>query len=392
MAKLGASAEGSSAVRPPRPARRERLAGGTPNPAAVSTAVEADGNATEPGASVLDTGISLRVSSPNLGAINPAAINPAAINPAAINPAAMTLDPEIVIIPPESSQSTESRATPPLGMLLPAVVERRSSELLVLDVPLASLEQPSTTLEPTPSPVPRVSLVPATRGDAGLANPSSRNQPTVAARHAESSRVAVPRAAVPRAAVPRAAVPREAMAVTVPPQRGPALDGKIARRLAADVRSSKREIVLGLTSGMALAAALGVIGQRYLTRREPISRDAALPAAAIARGTSAEPMELTRARGESRDMLPAVSATEVEPKPQITRHSRPLDASKRPKLAAGSSVRTRTAGTPTGGAATDPFAPEPRGAGGELLEDSEPKAKAPLSPAESAGLGLDLTF
>jgi hypothetical protein len=119
-------------------------------------------------------------------------------------------------------------------------------------LPVANLERPSTSrVELTPSPVPRVALAPATGAlDISLVpgphTIGSRNLPTLAAQHLLGRRA------------PR----RPAPAVTVPPPSS--RESRSAFTLARDVRSSKGEIVLGLTIGLGVSLLLAGLGQAYL--------------------------------------------------------------------------------------------------------------------------------
>lgn len=121
-------------------------------------------------------------------------------------------------------------------------------------VPLANLEPPSSPrIELTPSPVPRVSLTPATGAvDISLVPgphmAHSRNLPTLAAQHVLGRRH------------PR----RPAAAVTLPPPGDVATVPLELSELAHGVRSSRREVVLGLTIGLGLSLLLAVVGQAYL--------------------------------------------------------------------------------------------------------------------------------
>jgi hypothetical protein len=122
-------------------------------------------------------------------------------------------------------------------------------------VPMANLEPPSSLrVELTPSPVPRVSLAPATGAvDISLVpGPNarlSRNLPTLAAQHA-----------LGRRQQRRAAAP----AMTVPPTASTAREPRASADVSKDVRSSKREVVLGLMIGLGLSLALAAVGQAYL--------------------------------------------------------------------------------------------------------------------------------
>jgi hypothetical protein len=361
MGKPEALVVGPAMVRPPRPASRDRSVAGTPEP-----------------------------------------------------PAAMALDGEVVVIHPspdelltDSQEQHEQRVpaggnsapwrtgslpraysadavTVPLAVLSAMPTPR--AEPRVLDLPMAALEKPSALLEPTPSPVPRASLIPATRDGApdaaqvGAVN--SRSVPTVAARSLAAER--------PLRRQPAAAV-------TFPPGRAQPRE-RVARRLAADVRSSKREIVLGLTIGMALAAALGVIGQRYLARRAPAGVQA--PVVTTAAQLSAVPSAPVREERSLRPRpttlpapLPLAEAQESAAETQEPA----LEVAERPRRARPKASRSKAAARaslpPAAGSPPDLFSEEPRGSSDDAwIEGAKPPAKTPPSPAESAGLGMDLTL
>jgi hypothetical protein len=128
----------------------------------------------------------------------------------------------------------------------------------VAKLPMANLQMPSyPRLDLTPSPVPRVALSPATGSvDISLVpGPhGSRHLPTLAAHHAFGRRQQR----------------RAAPARTLPPPGRASGEPRLGGALAKDVRSSKREIVLGLTIGLGLSLVLAAVGQNYL-RSEPIA-------------------------------------------------------------------------------------------------------------------------
>jgi hypothetical protein len=310
--------------------------------------------------------------------------------------------------------------------------------------PVANLERPSTSrLELTPSPVPRVALAPATGAvDISLVpgphTVGSRNLPTLAAQHL----------------VGRRAARRPAPALTVPPPA--ARESRAAFTLARDVRSSKGEIVLGLTIGLGVSLLLAGLGQAYL-RSDPIAEAPSAPAqlesvtlsarpeaaaanagaeaaadegvasgaagTASARGaaTGAErstparsrnaaaapkggsvaddSMVLARAAGPKRSERTPQRATAARaPRSQAAAASNlasghaPIDS----RGAAGSPAAVSAAAVSPAAvspAAVSPAAVSPAAAASapSLVPPSEPPAAAtPLTPAESAGLGLDL--
>ncbi len=355
MGKAEASVAGSGLVRPPRPSPRDGARSGTPEP---------------PAAAPQDTEVVV--------------IHPA---PDEVEAAAATPFPEGPAVDAERRRTgsllrapavSPDAVTPPLGSLPASPVEDWDPP--VLDLPVVALEKPSTTLEPTPSPVPRVSLVPAARDEeserarAGVIN--SRNVPTVAARQFAPAR--------PFHRQPAAAV-------TFPPGRALPREGRIARQLAADVRSSKREIVLGLTIGMALAAALGIVGQRYLGKSVPPRGSA--PSGGALQELPREPRPPVREEWSLRPPSPPSPAppsrADSPPSSQPAAASgEAAQAPRRPKVKVTSKQRA-SAQAPR---ASAPPPEESRGASDDWMDGSEGRAKAPLSPAESAGLGLDLSL
>lgn len=359
MGKSEASVAGPAMVRPPRPAVRERSVNGAPD---------------APAAAQLDTEVVLIPASPDETQLpsdvhhDPPAPPAGAATPRRTGSLLRSHLPDAVTVP---------------LAVLPAVPGERVER--ALDVPMAALDKPSAMLELTPSPVPRASLIPAPR-DGALEPPhigalNSRNVPTVAARSL---------------AAEKPLHRKPAAAVTFPPSRAQPSDGRIARRLAADVRSSKREIVLGLTIGMALAAALGVIGQRYLARRAPAGMQAPVSAGAAhpvsehgaplredrpLRPRPTIPQPPLAAADAPNDAVAAEGSTEmVEPAPRV-----------RPKVARRKTAKRGS--LPPAAAPADLFSEEPRGSSADAwAEGAKRPAKAPPSPAESAGLGMDLSL
>jgi len=174
-----------------------------------------------------------------------------------------------------ASFSAESEAANALPAVAPKPLESMPRHLIecrvsvVPRLPVVALEKPSSGWpDLTPSPVPRVSLVPPTGrldrvqpcpsqpyppeaapSDAHHWQPSaldSRNLPTVAPRL--------------RSAAPTPAVTMQRLSKP-PPER------RLVRRLLRDLRSSKREIAFGLGIGIGLSFALGKLGQTYLEHR-----------------------------------------------------------------------------------------------------------------------------
>jgi hypothetical protein len=146
-------------------------------------------------------------------------------------------------------------------------------------LPIANLEPPSgPRLDLTPSPVPRVALAPATGSvDISLVpgphdhmggghfgggqSWGSRNLPTLAAQHliGGKQRRPAPAATVP----PPGELPRQEQLAS--------RDRRLRSGIAKDVRSSKREIVLGLMIGLGLSMLLAAIGQAYLQEERPVA-------------------------------------------------------------------------------------------------------------------------
>lgn len=328
-------------------------------------------------------------------------------------------------------------------------------------VPRATLDPPSTRLvEPTPSPVPLASLAPATAiprtataeavlPPAGVVSavvpPSSRHLPTQAARHLQLEPFGTVAAALARR--PAVWPPQRGIvpAVTLPPGARLARPSRFARQIATDVRSSKREILIGLSIGIALSAVLGLLGQAYLDRRlEAVSRvplapsptpPSAAPGAAGGLRSAARANALEGVPGPYRDDDPIerqVSA--LRPAPEATR-APTLEARGRQELAADPEAigplaargeieeyqpaarakPKRKSPSKAGGAVNKPPRPRAHVAQSRLESPVElpvgslapldapvvaagtqpeapPRSAAPLSPAQSAGLGLDVPF
>jgi len=305
-------------------------------------------------------------------------------------------------------------------------------------VPMANLERPSTSrVELTPSPVPRVALAPATGAvDISLVpgpnSVGSRNLPTLAAQHLIGRRQR-----------------RPAPAVTVPPGAAPSREAGAAFALARDVRSSKGEIVLGLTIGLGVSLLLAGLGQAYMrgdvvadqpeSALESVTLSARPEAAAQATGsgaassgaassgamasasgaaasegkTPAQPVAGAAiragasspvqrgdasfggaARGGDSDLLARTAFpgdSERAPKRGVTARalaSRAVPSRAVPSRAVRShrAAPSESTGVPVEAAALSPGVLSP-----EAVSPERSRApSAPLTPAQSAGLGLDL--
>jgi hypothetical protein len=271
-------------------------------------------------------------------------------------------------------------------------------------VPLATLEEPSSSrFELTPSPVPRVSLAPATGSvDISLVpGPNSvglRNLPTLAARH------------VLGRPLQRAA----ARALTFPPTATLPAEAPVERKAAASVRSSKREIVLGLGIGIGLSVLLGVVGQTFL---DPVDQPSlVIESTANALSPAAPTLPRTASRGSSDDRAPDMGADQVGPGVRGTEAPVPgadatgqgaaelsaaevadaarasagsgaVASSKRKLPRSSGSAKARASDQ---AARDDVSAPRADRPGSDGLPGD--KDRKPLSPSESAGLGLDLPF
>jgi hypothetical protein len=308
-------------------------------------------------------------------------------------------------------------------------------------LPVANLERPSTSrVELTPSPVPRVALAPATGAlDISLVpgphTIGSRNLPTLAAQHLLGRRA------------PR----RPAPAVTVPPPSSG--ESRSAFTLARDVRSSKGEIVLGLTIGLGVSLLLAGLGQAYLrgdviadgssdpaqlesvtlSARPDVAPAAGIAPAGIAPAGSAPqapsngsgvPASGATSPAASGDAAPRTGVADARTAPRDAvaqdavllaratvgkrterstpaRAARPRPARRADSVSESSAVDSSATHPPAGvprtvasPAAVSPAAVSP----GALAPPSEPppaeppRARAPLTPAESAGLGLDFSL
>lgn len=242
-------------------------------------------------------------------------------------------------------------------------------------LPLASLEGPSmASLDLTPSPVPRVSLVHANGAvDVSLVpGPhviGSRNLPTVAARH-----VLGPARARP--AAPAMTLPPQ----TVVPLRAESLgQSRLAQKVKTGMRSSKREIVLGLSIGVGLSVVLAGLGQSYVDSERtwqaqgvietaklsalPQPAAAALPMATLGELNVAAEGDVLTSSASIPDE-PVLAAKPAAPTPKLRRSSNKARQ-----------VSKRAAAPPVEAPA---------------FEGAPPREPKSLSPSESAGLGLDL--
>jgi hypothetical protein len=269
-------------------------------------------------------------------------------------------------------------------------------------LPLASLEGPSmASLDLTPSPVPRVSLVHANGAEDVSLVPGphvigSRNLPTVAARHVlgPARRVATP-------------------AITLPPQSFQSFppqsfrrsveswgEGRLARKLRTSMRSSKREIVLGLSIGVGLSVVLAGLGQSYVDNQRSwqargaveTAKLSALPQPAASAPALADVGEAsTGARGFAgldRAGLDRAGLEAAAPEAVAPASSHGIE--EMPALEAKREVR---APKPRGSRDKSPQAPKratSRRSEASASDSASLPVKTSLSPSESAGLGLDL--
>ncbi|MEY2933408.1 MAG: hypothetical protein RL033_4157 [Pseudomonadota bacterium] len=284
----------------------------------------------------------------------------------------------------------EASAQSPLPPVEPRASEpaERKRSPSVPALPLVALERPSESRsDRTPSPVPRVSLVPPT----GRIDPSqlaelsafdSRNLPTIAPRMRASSIPPPTVLPLPAMTIPRLLVSRPA------PTSRKRLEA-LAQRLAADVRASKREIALGLVIGIVLSFVLGKVGQSYLDSRDgasslTVQSFANEPASAALPST--DPSQQRRVPVLPESVLPesaAPSTTEAAlasavPSARETQTRVLPPRAARPRAVAPRAVAPRA--TPARELGRLPGA----------AEQSERRPGVPLSPSESAGLGLEL--
>jgi hypothetical protein len=271
-------------------------------------------------------------------------------------------------------------------------------------VPLANLEPPSSArFELTPSPVPRVSLEPATGAvDISLVpGPNvglSYNLPTLAAQHA-----------LGRRQQRRPAAP----AVTLPPTSNSTTEREplVTADRVKDVRSSRREVVLGLMIGVGLSLLLAGVGRAYL--REDVVADAefvpevlesvtlsarresdvpAAPSVAEQLAAASNPAYSTPGVANPAAVNPtAVNPTAVNPTADSApQHPRLANARLEPPKRARDRAPARAARERAASRRAPASGAEP-----PILElvkpfSEAPRERPPMSPAESAGLGLDL--
>lgn len=322
----------------------------------------------------------------------------------------------------------------------------QSSGRRAAKLPLANLEPPSgPRLDLTPSPVPRVALAPATGSQdislvpgphdhigwhaGGGQSWGSRNLPTLAAQHLIGGRQRRPAPAV--TLPPPGELPREARA---------SAERRLRSGIAKDVRSSKREIVLGLMIGLGLSMLLAAVGQAYLREEQPIAdaeearelesltlsarpdeassdlRGAAEGTAsssglaAIQAGVSAgdgdgagAALEQAPGAGALAAVAPPVASgaerraalekvargagSFASAAPDVPRRATPERARRVPGARAHAASARKAA---SGVAAQPPSFEASKSLEAEKSFEPPPSGRSPLSPAESAGLGLDL--
>jgi hypothetical protein len=183
---------------------------------------------------------------------------------------------------------------------------------------------------------------------------------------------------------------------------------RIARRLASDVSSSKREIVIGLAIGIALSAVIGFVGQSYLHER------GLWPAAAIKGSTHPGAAAPANAPGTSQvasvtviePLQPAATAQPLASAPAQEPEPRRALASEQGRTASSNAAFSNAAfskalsARPSTGRAKAQARPRPspsrragnkRGKASSEAKRLGPKSsKARLSPSQRAGLGMDL--
>ena len=266
-------------------------------------------------------------------------------------------------------------------------------------LPLASLEGPSmASLDLTPSPVPRVSLVHANGAvDVSLVpGPhviGGRNLPTVAARHVlgPARRVATP-------------------AITLPPQSfskraESSVEGRLARKLKLAMRSSKREIVLGLSIGVGLSVVLAGLGLSYVDHQRSWQAHGGIETAQLT--ALPEPAGSTAAVGDV-PQAPSATPGSIHPEPVGKASVEPKPAEPGARERGGLAVAANRRVEPASAVEPKPEAPTPKPRASRNQPRQVPKRaasrrvdappsghppvpeKTSLSPSESAGLGLDL--
>jgi hypothetical protein len=285
---------------------------------------------------------------------------------------------------PVPSASRDVRPPRPVARAKPQSSDSGASDdaVVIAESPQAAFSEPLThTLDLTPSPIPRASLIPPSglvdvRQPRPISAPE-RNAPTVAARHLP-------------------APGRVRPAVTAPPLTRLPMESRVARKLVQDVRSSKREITYGLVIGVGLSVLLGVFAKDYLERPYVDPRVSAHGAAGSS-DVVGLPVERTSAVESTSALSPAephpTSANAAERSELATRMSESLAALDVEAAQAEVAPKARSK------MPRRPQASRPRAAGSRAVTSSPPSAgsepepsrgPAPLSPSESAGLGLEL--
>jgi hypothetical protein len=401
MAKLETPAAVSAALRPPRPAVRMR-------PGIDAPEHEGDPGGFAPEGFVagdVDTGADAARRFAGRAHAGPEVMEVLELDDDEV--VAEPADGDAAFDPPMSEEAVTERGFDASTFGLPRAGGTR--------LPMANLEMPSSSrLELTPSPVPRVALSPATGAvDISLVpGPhASRNLPTLAAYHA----------------LGRRPLRRPASAITFPPPRRASADSpRLGAGLAKDVRSSKREIVLGLAIGLGLSLVLAAVGQAYL-HEEPIagsppevqalalsarpqtaasapeaapfaepragSEPSAEPASAGAEGALATAASVTeRSLARANELQRSASPGRVGP--SAARASEPRGSV--PPRAVARRSHARHDAAPGGARASSAFEPGPAYDAPLPARAALPStggaaaSPVPMSPAESAGLGLDL--
>lgn len=256
-------------------------------------------------------------------------------------------------------------------------------------LPVVNLEKPSSAWpDLTPSPVPRVSLIPPTGRIDHHALPSeARYRQTVAPRLRAGGPLPLPPPAI--------TVPQLLLS---PPRRGR------WARLARDLRSSKREIALGLGIGIGLSLLLGKLGQTYLENRRG-GRAGAIEQWTASALPSPEPRSLPASAAAPAPAPAAVAApaAAAAAAPAATAAAAPAAAVAATAAAPAAAAPAAPAKTPVPPRA--PRAPKHRHVQRNLPpidtnpwgtsdpspnDDGDARGKSPLTPSESAGLGREL--
>jgi hypothetical protein len=260
----------------------------------------------------------------------------------------------------------------------------------------------------------------------------NRNLPTHAAQHLMGGRQRRPAPAV--TLPPPGELPRQQV-------RPASRDRRLRSGIAKDVRSSKREIVLGLMIGLGLSMLLAGIGQAYLTEEQPIADtqrpelesltlsarpEVLLPSPVLSASDSAgsallpsegrpvahsnegdigspvaqAPVASAVASMASASMA-SLGGSDASRLPLASRPARALPARATPERARRSGTTAarshavpprhapRNSSSANAGAASANAEGTPSFEAGKSFE-SPANGRPPLSPAESAGLGLDL--